>query len=104
MAIGNFGGLLEGISMVAHRASETKIDNIMVVGEFIISGAIKHHSSSPITIGKSDKSYMLNVKHYFIILFIPYRDHTVYVGKINRQITCIQYSLDMRNCNNCIII
>ena len=31
MAIGNFDGRLEGIiSMVAHRASENKMDNIMV--------------------------------------------------------------------------
>ena len=51
MAIGNFGGLLEGNSMVAHRASRNKIDNIMVVREFIIVCAIEHHSSSPITIG-----------------------------------------------------
>ena len=36
IAIGNFDGLLEGISMVAHRASGNKIDNIMVVREFII--------------------------------------------------------------------
>ena len=42
-SIGNFGGLLEGISMVTHRTSGNKIDNIMV--------AIKHHSGSPITIG-----------------------------------------------------
>ena len=29
--IGNFGGLLEGISMVVHGASGNKIDNIIVV-------------------------------------------------------------------------
>ena len=51
VAIGNVGGLLEGISMVAHRASGNKIDNIMVVREFIIFCVIKHHSGSPITIG-----------------------------------------------------
>ena len=51
VAIGNFGGLLEGISMVAHRASGNKIDNIMVVRSFIILCAIKHHSGSPLTIG-----------------------------------------------------
>ena len=49
--------------MVAHRASENKLDDIMVVREFIIFCVIKHHSSSSITIGnlfgKSDKSYML---------------------------------------------
>ena len=32
-AIGNVGGLLENISMVAHRASGNKIDNIMMVRE-----------------------------------------------------------------------
>ena len=31
VAIGNVGGLLEGLSMVSHRASGNKIDNIMVV-------------------------------------------------------------------------
>ena len=31
VAIGNVGGLLEVISMVAHWASGNKIDNIMVV-------------------------------------------------------------------------
>ena len=31
VAIGNFGGLLECISMVAHRAIGNKIDNIMFV-------------------------------------------------------------------------
>ena len=31
VAIGNFGGLFEYISMVAHRASGNKIDIIMVV-------------------------------------------------------------------------
>ena len=51
VAIGNLGGLLEGISF----------NNIMVVREFII-----------------DKL------------------------KINRQITCINYSLGMHSCNNCI--
>ena len=40
VAIGNLCGLLECISMVAHRAIGNKIDNI-----------IKHHSDSPITIG-----------------------------------------------------
>ena len=43
--------LLEGSSMVAHRASGNKIDNIMVVRDFIIVCVIKHHSSSLITIG-----------------------------------------------------
>ena len=52
VAIGNFGGLLEGISMVAHWTSGNKIDNIMVVREFIIFCAIKPHPGSPITIGK----------------------------------------------------
>ena len=51
VAIGNVGGLLEGISMVAHWASGNKIDSIMVVREFIIFCVIKHHSGSPITIG-----------------------------------------------------
>ena len=50
VAIGNFAGLLEGISMVARWASGNKIDTIMVVREFIILCAIKHHSNSP-TIG-----------------------------------------------------
>ena len=31
VAIGNVGGLLEGLSMVAHWASGNKIDTIMVV-------------------------------------------------------------------------
>ena len=31
VAIGNAGGLLESLSMVAHRASGKKFDNIMVV-------------------------------------------------------------------------
>ena len=53
LARGNwkFGVLLEGISMVAPRASGNKIDNIMVVREFIIFCVIKNHSNSPITIG-----------------------------------------------------
>ena len=51
VAIGNVGGLLEGLSMVAHQVSQNKIDNIMVVREFIIFCVIKHHSGSPITIG-----------------------------------------------------
>ena len=46
LAIENFGGLLEGISMVVHRASGNKIDNIMVEREFMIGCAIKHHSGS----------------------------------------------------------
>ena len=50
-AIGYVGGLLESISMVAHRASENTIDNIMVVRELIIFCIIKNHSDSPITIG-----------------------------------------------------
>ena len=33
--------------------------------------------------------------------FIPYREHIVSVGKINRLITCIKYSLGMCSCNNC---
>ena len=49
-AIGNVGGLLESISMVAHRAIGNKIDNIMVVRELIIFCTIKNHSDSPITI------------------------------------------------------
>ena len=48
VAIGNFGGLLESISMVAHRAIGNKIDNIMVA-RFLIFCSIKHHSDSPIT-------------------------------------------------------
>ena len=36
VAIGNVGGLLEDLSMAAYRASGNKIDNIMVVREFII--------------------------------------------------------------------
>ena len=51
MAIGDVGGLLEGLSMVAHGASGNKMDNIMVVREFITFCVIKHHSSSPMTIG-----------------------------------------------------
>ena len=65
-AIGNFGGLLEDISIVAHQACGNKIDNIPVVRAFIIVYAIKHHSGSLITIGNifwsisiSDQSYML---------------------------------------------
>ena len=42
VALGNVSGLLEGLSMVAHRASGNKIDNIMVVREFIIFCVIKH--------------------------------------------------------------
>ena len=41
VAIGNVCGLLEGLSMVAHRASGNKIDNIMVVRELIIFCVIK---------------------------------------------------------------
>ena len=37
--------------MVAHRASGNKMDDIMVVREFIILCVIKHHSDSSITIG-----------------------------------------------------
>ena len=52
LVIGNVGELLEGLSMVAHRSSRNKIDNIMVVREFIIIFCvITHPSSSPITIG-----------------------------------------------------
>ena len=36
IAIGNVGWLLEGLSMVAHQGSGNKINNIMVVREFII--------------------------------------------------------------------
>ena len=36
VAIGNVGELLEGLSIVAHWASLNKIDNIMIVREFII--------------------------------------------------------------------
>ena len=50
-AIGNVGGLLESILMVAHRANGNTIDNIMVVRELIIFCTIKNHSDSPITIG-----------------------------------------------------
>ena len=39
-AIGNFGGLLDGIAMVAHRASVNKMDNIMFVRTFIIFSSI----------------------------------------------------------------
>ena len=35
VAIGNFGGLLEGISLVAQQATGNKIDNIMAVRSFI---------------------------------------------------------------------
>ena len=63
VAIGNFGGLLECISMVAHQTFGNKIGNTMVVRLFIIFCSLKHHSDSPITIGtlfgKSDKLYML---------------------------------------------
>ena len=51
VAIGNFGGRLECISMVAYRAIGNKIDNIMAVRTFIIFCHIKHNSDSPITIG-----------------------------------------------------
>ena len=51
VAIGNVGGLLEGLSMVAHRASGNKIGNIIVVRLFMIFCVIKHHSGAPITIG-----------------------------------------------------
>ena len=51
MAIGNVSGLLEGLSMVAHRVSGNKIASIMVVREFIIFCVIKYHSGSPITMG-----------------------------------------------------
>ena len=44
-AIGNVGGLLESISMVADRASGNKIDNIMVVRTFVIFCTIKNHSN-----------------------------------------------------------
>ena len=52
VAIGNFGGLLEGISMVPHWTSGNKFDNIMVVREFIIFCTIEYHSGSSITSGK----------------------------------------------------
>ena len=51
VVIGNFGGLLERIPMVAHGASGNKIDNIMIVRELKNLCAIKYHSGSPITIG-----------------------------------------------------
>ena len=41
------------------------------------------------------------VKQYFLILFIPYREHIVSVNKINSEITCMKYSLGMRSFNNC---
>ena len=50
VAIGKVGGILEGLSMVAHRASGNEIGNIMVVREFKMFCVIKHHSGSPITI------------------------------------------------------
>ena len=50
VAIGKVGGLLEGLSMVAHRASGDKIENIMVVRELKMFCVIKHHSGFPITI------------------------------------------------------
>ena len=59
MANGNFGGRLECISMVAYWVIGNKIDHIIVVRSFIILCHIKHHSNSPITIGKSAKLYML---------------------------------------------
>ena len=106
MAIGNFFGLLESNSMIAPQTNGNKIDNIMDVTEFIIFCVIKYHSYIPITIGNLIWSirYIIhaNVKHHFLILFIPYKDHTISVGKVNRQITCINYSLRMRRCNNCI--
>ena len=37
--------------MFDHRASGNKMNNIMVVREFIILCAIKHHSGFAITIG-----------------------------------------------------
>ena len=64
VAIGNTGGLLEDISMVAYRASGNKFDNIMVVREFIIFCVIKHHSGSPITIGNK---YCILLLKYCIV-------------------------------------
>ena len=51
MAIENFGGQLECISMVAHCTSGNKIDNTMVVREFMILCVIQKDSGCPIIIG-----------------------------------------------------
>ena len=50
VANGHVGGLLEGLSLVAHRASGHKIENIIVVRELKMFCVIKHHFGSPITI------------------------------------------------------
>ena len=50
VAIGNFGGLLEGISMLTQRANGIKIDTIIFVKLFFIFCVIKYHSGSPITL------------------------------------------------------
>ena len=45
------GTYIEKQRKLSCMVNENKIDNIMVVRDFIIECAIKHHSSSPITIG-----------------------------------------------------
>ena len=50
VAIGNFDMLLEDILMVAHKVSENKIDNIMVVKEYIIFHAINPRQSAILNI------------------------------------------------------
>ena len=61
VAIGNVGGLLEGLSMVAHWASGNKIDNIMVARFISVSlNTIPVLQLQEVTLfGKSNKSYML---------------------------------------------
>ena len=46
---------------------------------------------------KSNPIGKLTINRYYIY-------HTISVGKINRQKTCIKYPLRIRSCNNCIRI
>ena len=62
-SIGYFGGLLEGISMVAHWKSGHKIANIMVVRQFIIFCAIKHDSGSSFTIRNIFGQFQYQINH-----------------------------------------
>ena len=79
--IGYVGGLLEGVSMVAHQASGGKMDKYYVSCEnllFSVPLTIKHHSGSPITLGfvvNFNLRYVIhvNVKTLFstIMLYHP---------------------------------
>ena len=55
MAFENLGGLLEGISMVAHQASGNKVDNIMVVREHVYS---IHWACAVVTIEYTPDSWL----------------------------------------------